>query len=58
MGPGSYDLMRYNEFSDINVSRRADGPNWERALHSEKMARLPHLLYREAYKRKQEDVRK
>ena len=56
LGPGSYDLLRYNEFSDLNVTRKAQGPNWDRAIHTEKMAKLPHLLYREAHKKKLDDV--
>ena len=56
MGPGQYDLLRYSEFSDLNVSRRADGPNWERGFLTEKLAKMPHLLYQEQYKNKKEDV--
>lgn len=54
LGPGSYDLQRYAYFSDLNVSRRADGPNWERGALTEKLAKMPHLLYQEAYKKKKE----
>jgi hypothetical protein len=57
LGPGSYDLLRYNEFSDNNVMRKADGPNWERSALTEKLAKMPHLLYQDSFKKKQEDVR-
>ncbi len=56
MGPGSYELSQYGSFSDKNLSRSADGANWERALLSEKLAKMPNLLYQEEYKRKQEYV--
>jgi hypothetical protein len=49
-------LLKYNEFSDENVWRKADGPNWEKAFYTEKMAKIPHLLYKEEYKNKLEDV--
>jgi hypothetical protein len=50
-------LLKYNEFSDENVWRKADGPNWEKAFYTEKMAKIPHLLYKEEYKNKIEDVK-
>ena len=56
LGPGSYDLLRYNSFDETNVARRAEGPNWERAMLTERLAKMPYLLYREMFKKKQEDV--
>ena len=56
LGPGSYDTLKYSEFSDPNVARHADGPNWERGVLTEKLAKMPHLLYQETYKKKKEDV--
>lgn len=56
IGPGSYDVLKYNQFSETNVSRRADGPNWERAALTEKLAKMPHLLYQDAFRKKMEDV--
>ena len=56
LGPGQYDILKYSEFSDLNVSRRADGPNMERGFLTEKLAKMPHLLYQDQYKQKQEDV--
>jgi hypothetical protein len=56
LGPGSFDQLKYSEFSEESVSRRADGPNWERAHYIEKLAKIPNLLYQETYKKKQEDV--
>ena len=57
MGPGAHDLLPYNEFSEKNVSKRADGPNWKTALHTEKMAKIPHLLFKETYYKRKEHVR-
>jgi hypothetical protein len=45
-------MKKYDHFSDQNVSRRADGPNWQRAALTEKLAKMPHLLYQEAYRQK------
>ncbi len=57
MGPGQHDLLKYSEFSEVNVARRAEGPNIERGYLTEKLAKMPHLLYQEQYKKKQEDVK-
>jgi hypothetical protein len=57
IGPGTYDVLKYNEFSEDVLTRKTDGPNWERAFVTEKLAKMPHLLYQDAYKKKQEDVR-
>lgn len=58
MGPGTHDLLPYSEFSEKNVNRRADGPNWKTALNTEKMAKIPHLLFKDTYyKRKEHEKR-
>ncbi len=57
LGPGSYDLEQYGSFSDKSVSRSADGPNWQRAMYTEYMARTPNILYQDEHKKKLEDVR-
>jgi hypothetical protein len=49
-------LKKYAYFSETNVSRKAEGPNWERGALTEKLAKMPHLLYQESYKKKQELV--
>lgn len=57
IGPGSYDLVKYGPFSTENVSRRAEvGSDWERAIMSEKLAKMPHLLYQDTFKKKIEQV--
>ena len=56
LGPGSYDQLKYNGFSETNVFKKADGPGWERALQTEKIAKMPNLLYQETFKKKQDDV--
>ena len=57
MGPGTHDLLPYSEFSEKNVNMRADGPNWKTALHTEKMAKIPHLLFKDTYYKRKEHVR-
>jgi hypothetical protein len=49
-------MKKYAYFSETNVSRKAEGPNWERGALTEKLAKMPHLLYQETYKKKQELV--
>ncbi len=38
------------------MTSRADGPNWETALYTEKMAKIPHLLFRDTFFKRQEYV--
>lgn len=58
IGPGSYDLLKYGQFSEQNLSRTSESGvnNWERAFLTEKLAKMPHLLYQETHKKKQEEV--
>ena len=57
IGPGSYDLIKYGEFSKNNILQRSNsGSNWERALLTEKLAKMPHILYQETHKKKKEEV--
>lgn len=57
IGPGSYDLLKYDQFSEQNLSKNSEsGTNWERAFLTEKLAKMPHLLYQETHKKKQEEV--
>lgn len=56
LGPGRYDILKYDTFSYENVIKNANGPNWEKSFLTEKNAKMPHLLYQETYKSKQEDV--
>lgn len=56
LGPGSYDLKQYGSFSDLHVSRSAEGPNWQRALQTESLAKMPNILYQEEHQRKAEEV--
>ncbi|RMZ95587.1 hypothetical protein BpHYR1_024729 [Brachionus plicatilis] len=55
LGPGSYQILKYDGFSYENVSKNAGGANWEKSFLTEKYAKMPHLLYQENYKKKQED---
>lgn len=56
MGPGSYELLKYDDFSYENITKSTSGPNWEKGFLTEKYAKMPHLLYQETYKKKLEDV--
>jgi len=48
LGPGRYDVS-VGGFSVPAVQRRADGPGWRRAQYTERMAQIPHLLYKEQW---------
>lgn len=56
LGPGSYDLEQYGSFSDKSISRSFDGPNWQRAMYTETLGKMPNILYLEEHKQKQEQV--
>jgi hypothetical protein len=58
IAPGSYELMQYGDFSDKNVQKRMQGPNWEQSLYTEKMAKIPHSSFKETYDRRKEDERR
>lgn len=54
VAPGSYDLMQYGDFSDKNVDKRTQGPNWQQALYTEQMAKIPHSSFKETHERRKE----
>ncbi|KAI8510277.1 ciliary microtubule-associated protein 2-like [Branchiostoma floridae x Branchiostoma belcheri] len=54
LGPGVYEVYPIiGAFSQRQVEERADGPGWERAYETQRMAALPHLLNRDHWERKQ-----
>lgn len=54
VGPGTYDLNQYGEFSKKNVQKRAQGPNWQQSIYTERMAKIPHSSYKETHAKEQE----
>jgi len=55
LGPGSYHVD-VGGFSPKAVFERAIGPGWERSYETSNMAKIPHLLYKEQWKKKQLQV--
>ncbi|CAF0950222.1 unnamed protein product [Rotaria sp. Silwood1] len=58
VAPGSYDLLQYGDFSDKNVQKRREGPNWQQAIYTEQMAKIPHSSFKETYEKRKEDERR
>ncbi|CAF1607811.1 unnamed protein product [Didymodactylos carnosus] len=58
VGPGTYDLVQYGDFSDKNVQKNAEGPNWEQAFYTEKMAKIPHSNFKATYESRKEEERR
>jgi hypothetical protein len=58
MAPGAYNIMQYDDFSGKNVQKRAQGPNWQQALFTEQMAKIPHSTFKETYEKRKEDERR
>ena len=58
VAPGSYDLLQYSGFSEKNVQKRAQGPNWQQALYTEQMAKIPHSTYKETHEKHKEEERR
>jgi hypothetical protein len=58
VAPGTYDLIQYGDFSDKNVQKRMQGPNWQHGLYTEQMAKIPHSSFKETYERRKEDERR
>lgn len=58
VAPGAYDLLQYGSFSEKNVQRRAQGPNWQQGLYTEQMARIPHSSYKETYEKQKDSERR
>ncbi|XP_032230603.2 lymphocyte expansion molecule isoform X2 [Nematostella vectensis] len=52
LGPGSYNIEA-GGFNKKSVLERASGPGWERAYETSRLAKIPHLLYKEQWEKKQ-----
>ncbi|XP_029204383.2 lymphocyte expansion molecule-like isoform X1 [Acropora millepora] len=52
LGPGSYNID-VGGFNPKSVSERSSGPGWERAFETARLAKIPHLLYKEQWEKKQ-----
>ncbi|XP_041359080.1 lymphocyte expansion molecule-like [Gigantopelta aegis] len=51
LGPGCYSFDN-GSFSKKRVEEMASGPGWQQAYEVERMAALPHLLYKEQWEQK------
>ena len=51
LGPGRYNADR-GDFSVRATAERAKGPGWQRAQETARLAKIPHILYREAWENK------
>jgi len=52
LGPGTYNIDNAT-FSPKNVAESASGPGWAKAYETSQDAKIPHLLYREEWEKKQ-----
>jgi len=52
LGPGLYNNDN-GSFSQKNVAERASGPGWARAYETSQAAKIPHLLYRAEWEKKE-----
>lgn len=52
LGPGSYNID-VGGFNPKSISERCSGPGWERAFETARLAKIPHLLYKEQWEKKQ-----
>ena len=54
LGPGLYKSGSYKgSFSKKNVAERASGPGWARSYETSQAAKIPHLLYRAEWEKKE-----
>lgn len=58
VAPGTYDLMQYGEFSGKNIEKNTQGPNWQQALYTEQMAKIPHSSFKQTYDTRKEVERR
>lgn len=50
--------MQYGDFSEKNVQKRMQAPNWQQGLYTEQMAKLPHLSFKQTYEKRKEEERR
>ena len=58
IAPGSYDLLPYGDFSERNLVKNIQGPNWQQGLYTEQMAKIPLSSFKETHERRKEDERR
>ncbi len=58
VAPGSYELMQYGDFSEKNIQKGMQGPNWQQSLYTEQMAKIPHSSFKETYENRKEIERR
>jgi len=58
VAPGSYDIMQYGDFSEKNIQKRMQAPNWQQGLYTEQMAKIPHLSFKQTYEKRKEEERR
>lgn len=58
VGPGTYELMPYGDFSERTLVKNIQGPNWQQGLYTEQMAKIPLSSFKETYERRKEDERR
>lgn len=57
LGPGAYRID-VGGFNEVAVETRAQGPGWKRSYETMRLSKIPHLLYREQWEKKNELKRK
>ena len=50
--------MQYGDFSPKNIHKRIQGPNWQQALYTEQMAKIPHSSFKTTYDTRKEIERR
>ncbi|CAF1095780.1 unnamed protein product [Adineta steineri] len=58
VAPGTHDQLQYGDFSEKNLQKKIEGPNWQQGLYTEQMAKIPHSSFKETYDRRKEDERR
>lgn len=57
LGPGAYQVA-VGGFNEDAVFERACGPGWKRSYETTRLAKIPHLFYREQWEKNREQKRK
>jgi hypothetical protein len=50
--------MQYGDFSEKNLQKRMQGPNWQQGLYTEQMAKIPHSSFKTTYDNRKEIERR
>eukprot|EP00794_Sanderia_malayensis_P007718 gene7718-8557_t len=57
LGPGKYNTETTGSFCPSAIACKASGPGWRKAYETSQAAKIPHLLYREEWEKKQAQKR-